>query len=67
MSEKSDFSKFELQIAILCNLTLFTCWPSEAPQRETQEPSARLAKLIRSMHTHGMFPDRVQTLKNFDL
>ena len=44
-----------------CNLTLFTCWPSEALQRETQEPSASLAKLIRSCHTDKMFINRVQT------
>ena len=45
MSKRSDFLKFELQVAILCNLKIFTCWPSEALHNEQ---SAQLAKLIRS-------------------
>ena len=62
MFERSDFSKFELHVAILCNLTLFTCWPSEAFNvKYNLEPSALLAKLIRSCHTDRMFTDRVQT------
>ena len=60
MFVKSDFSKFELQVVILCNLTLCTCtYVPMFLQREKQELSARLAKLIRSCHTERMFTDRV--------
>ena len=45
MSEMSDFTKFELQVSILCNLKIFACWSSDALHKG---PSARLAKLIRS-------------------
>ena len=40
MSEMSDFSKFELQVAISCNLKIFIILHNG--------PSALLAKLIRS-------------------
>ena len=57
---KTIFPNF-CQITPTAYQTLFTCWPSEALERQTQEPSARLAKLIRSCHTDRMFTDRVQS------
>ena len=45
MSDMNDFSKFELQVAISCNLKIFNSWPSEALHNRL---SALLAKLIRS-------------------
>ena len=45
IASRASCSKFELQVAISCNLKIFTCWPSEALHNG---PSALLAKLIRS-------------------
>ena len=45
MSEMSNFLKFKLQVAILCNLKIFTCWPIETLHNG---PSTRLVKLIKS-------------------